>query len=277
MFLAIFKTTVKNLFRSATFWLLLAVLAISIIHSALEGFYIMDDSPEFVLGVKDYIESCENFCGAKMLNYAIPLFCIFSVVLILLRDYNDVFFEIEKAYNLKPFNYLLGRLSALAMVNLLITFFMNILGIYIYVITRGGVYNMSIFEYIGDSIIRILRLNLCISLPCILMYIGITYCVGCIFKNGIPAAIISTTYVIFWYCFRLMFSWRANPVFFDYLSPTPLKLRNYFHFYDSEWEDFLLVMFDIKLTDVALCIGLLVGTSLLFSLAAYFRIRKRTV
>ena len=277
MFFATYQKTTQNLLRSVTFWLILAVLAIITVQAGLDGFYIGDDKPDFVLDFRSYVENCENFCGAVLMNYAIPVFCIFTAVLVLLRDHGDRFFEIEKAAGIRPIGYLLGRLSALATLNFAVLYGMNLLGMYIYIFTRGGVHESGLGEIIADSLVRILRLDFFVAFPGVLMYLGLTYCIGSIFKNGIPAAIASTGYVIFWYMFRLIFSWRVNRVFFDYLAPTPQKLRNYFHYYDSEWAEGIWEMFDVTVGDAAVCTGLLIGIGVLCSLVSYLCLRKRSL
>lgn len=277
MFFSTYKTTIRNLVRSVTFWLILAVMVIISVQAGLDGFYIGDDMPDFILDFRSYVENCENFCGAMMMNYAIPVFCVFTVVLVLLRDYGDHFWEIEKAAGIQPISYLLGRLSALATLNFLILYIMSLLGIYIYIFTRGGVYELGWGEVIADSLIRVLRLDFFVAFPGVLMYLGLTYCIGSIFKNGILAAIASTGYVIFWYMFRLIFSWRVDRIFFDYLAPTPQKLRNYFHYYDSEWAEGIWEMFDVTIGDVAICTGLLIGIGVLCSLVSYLCLRKRSL
>ena len=97
MFLTTYKNTLKNLIRSTTFWLLVAVLAIVVIQGVNEGFYLVDTEPDFVLTYQMYIQSIINSLASKLLMYALPIFAVITVVLVLNRDYGDKFFEIEKA------------------------------------------------------------------------------------------------------------------------------------------------------------------------------------
>ena len=277
MFYKTFTTTIKKLIRSASFWLAFSVFVIITIYGASEGFYIGDDAPDMVLKYHDFVECVTNSIVAKLLMYSAPIFTVITVVLVLLRDYGDSFFEIEKAAGISPFRYLAGRLTALALLNFLVLVFMNMLCLHYYVFTRGGVDGMSISSYLWESTVRLLRVDLFVGLPSLLFYIGLTYCVGTLFKNGIPAAVVSMGYTIMFYASYLMFRRRIAAVFFEYLSPIPKKLRGFFQWFDTDRFELGLVHYDTSLGDMLLCVAFLTGCSLLFSLISYFRIRKRTV
>lgn len=277
MYWKTFKNTIKNLIRSASFWLVFTIFTIITIYGAAEGFYIGDNEPNMVLKYHDFVECITNSLVAKLLIYSAPFFTIVTVVLILRRDYGDSFFEIEKATGLSPFRYLAGRLTALAFINFVVLVFMNLLCLHYYVFTRGGVDGMGIGSYLWESSVRLLRVDLFVGLPCLLFYIGLTYCVGALFKSGIPAAIISMGYAIMFYASYLMFRRRIAEVYFEYLSPIPKKLRGFFQWYDTDRFELGLGHYDTSFLDMLLCVGFLVGVGFLFSLAAYYRIRKRTV
>lgn len=277
MFYKTFTTTIKNLIRSASFLLVFAIFVVITIYGAAEGFYIGDDAPDMVLKYNDFIECVTNSIVAKLLMYSAPIFTVITVVLVLHRDYGDSFFEIEKAAGISPFRYLAGRLTALAFVNFVVLVFMNMLCLHYYVITRGGVDGMSVGSYLWESTIRLLRVDIFVGMPSLLFYIGLTYCVGALFKNGIPAAIISMGYAIMYYASYLMFRRRIAEVYFEYLSPIPKKLRGFFQWYDTDRFEMGLEHYDTSLLDATLCIVFLVGIGALFSLVAYRRIRKRTV
>ena len=89
MFLTTYKNTFKNLIRSTTFWLLVAVLAIVVIQGVNEGFYLVDTEPDFVLTYQMYIQSIINSIASKLLMYALPVFAVITVVLVLNRDYGN--------------------------------------------------------------------------------------------------------------------------------------------------------------------------------------------
>ena len=132
MLLTTYKNTFKNLIRSTTFWLLVSLLVIVAAQGARESFYLGDDDPNFVLNYKDYVQCIINSVAAKLLMYALPIFAVITVVLVLNRDYGDKFFEIEKAANIKPFAYLSGRLSALISINFVVLLLSNLLCFHYY-------------------------------------------------------------------------------------------------------------------------------------------------
>lgn len=275
MYRCIYKLTIKNLFRSASFWLLLLVLICTSVQGGLEGFYVGDNSPDMVLVFIDYVESVSNSCTAKLMMHVMPILAIITVTLILNRDYNDLFYEIEKAAGIKPFQYVLGRLSALVSINFLILFIMNLIVLHTYVFTRGGVDGMKMWQYITDSFVRILRVDTFVALPNLIFYISLTYFAGSLVKNGIGAAMISCAIVLANYYGMLMLWARVPEVIFYYLSPNSLKLRYYFHHYDTEQFNVTIQVLNTSLTDAVICISLLIGLAVVFCAVSYLRIRKR--
>ena len=75
----------------------------------------------------------------------------------------------------------------------------------------------------------------------------------------------------------LMFRFRVDPLYFDYLSPVPWKLRQYFHYYQTEWWEDSLIRNDLSIGKVAICIAFLSGVGIVGSLIAYLCTRKRNV
>ena len=277
MFVSTYKVTLKNLIRSKTFWLVLAVLLINTIHESLEGFYADDDSPEMILSFAEYIPCIVNSCCSHFLMYAMPIFTIITTVLVVNRDYGDHFYEIEKASGVKPSRYLLGRICALITINFIALFVMNLTDIHLYVFTRGGLTDMGFWNYIADSFIRVFRADLFVAMPCLISFIGTTYFIGTLFKNGIVAAIAGFGYTMFFYVSFLMYRFRIAAEYFDYFSPVPWKLRRYFHFYDTEWFEDSLMGMDTSLPEALFCIFFLVGVGTVFSIFSYLRIRRRSV
>ena len=273
----IYKTTIKNILRSPTFFMILIILVLVTIQGASYGFYVGDDAPDMVIQIWDYVECVENACSAKLMMYIIPIFVSFLTVLILKRDYGDSFFEIEKASGISAFKYILGRLLALITVSFTIMFAMNLLLIHRYVFSRGGVQNMGIVEYIIDSLIRVFFIDVSIALPGIIFYITLTYFIGTLLNSEIAAAVVSVTYALGNYVSFLIF-WSDLPtVIFDYFSPTPSKLRRFFRFFGTEWFEASIQNNGTTVTDAVFCILFLTFVSIAFSVIAYLRIRKRTV
>ena len=275
MFLTTYKNTFKNLIRSTTFWLIVAVLAVVVTQGAIDGFYGGDDDPNFALNYKDYVQCIINSLAAKLLMYAFPIFTVITVALVLNRDYGDKFFEIEKAANVKPSAYLYGRLTALLSVNFIILLLSNLLCMYLYLYIRDGVEELTTWEMISETFIRVLRVDIFVGMPSLVFYIGLTYFVGAIFKSGIPAAIVGLGHAIWFYAGYLILRLHIGEWYFNYFSPVPKKLRQFFHYYDTEWFEDTIKRFDTSLAHVAFCISFLVGIAVLCSVVSHLRVRQR--
>jgi len=135
--------------------------------------------------------------------------------------------------------------------------------------------NLGLWEYITDSIVRMMRMILFRAVPTIVFYIGFTYCIGSLFKSGIIAAFSSIGYIIFYAVASFMLRFRVAPTYWDYLSPDPEKLNDYFHYYDHEEFVYQLQRSETNLGKAVLCIGILVGLGVLYTAIAYLRTCKR--
>ena len=287
MFKTIFFTTVKNLFRSAIFWMIAVILTIIAVYEATGVMYnyydpalgevIYDNDPRYILQFNTYVQTVMNACVSNVMMYGMPLFTVVSTVIILFRDYGDGFFEIEKSCGMSSSLYLGGRMAALIAVNTVTAFLAVILSLYVYVFTRGEVEGMSILNLLADSVVRVIRVTVFIALPCILLYITLTYAVGSIFSSGIPAAVAGLGYAVFYYVANLMFRFRIAPVYFDYMSPLPQKPRTYFHYFGTEMFENVSQSSGVALWQVSLAIGCLIGVSLVYTAVSYIRIRKRNI
>ena len=230
---------------------------------------------------RGYDDQKTLFCDKNYRVYALKNeigdLVAFITVLILQRDYGDAFFEIEKASGIQAVKYVLGRLTALLTVSFVLMFAMNLLLIHWYVFSRGGVADMSLADYMFDSFWRVLMLDFLIALPGILFYIAFTYLVGSLFQNGIAAAIASVGYALCHYVSFLIL-WSDLPaVLFDYLSPTPLKLRRYFRLFGTEWFEASVKNNGTTLGDALFCIIFLVSVTILFSAVSCMKVQKRSV
>lgn len=276
-----YTNTLKIIIRSTTFWLLFIILMTTAVSGAIGGFYVGDDEPDVVLSYNDYIQVIANSLISTLAFTALPLFCIVTTVLVLNRDYGDDFFEIEKAAGIKYFKYLLGRLTAIISIAAIATVISHSLCLNLYLFTRGGVPHLGQWYYFGDSLVRMLRIDLCVMLPSLIFYITLTYFLGTILKKGIYAAAASFIYLLSFYVpftrFRYLLTSDAVNRYFDYFSPLPWKLRMFFHVYDSEWHETTIQMVGTSLDDALLCLLILFVCSILFFLISYLRICKRTV
>lgn len=280
-----YKSTIKNLLRSPTFWLCFCVLIVVSIESGLRashGIYdqtikevIYDTDPRYILEYKPFIQWINNGVS-RLISYMLPIFCVATTAIVLSRDYGDRFYEVEKAAGIKPFTYCIARIAALLTINAIVSILSSFLVIHLYVITRGGVFGMGLFDYVAESTLRILRTDIMRVLPCILFYICLTYLLGTLFKNNVVASTGGMAYAIFCYA-HSYFNITKDGFFIDFIVPNPSKLQNYLHYYDTEWFDDVIVLLNTSSQEAFACIGILLSFSLLFFLISYLRIRKRTV
>ena len=281
MFFKTYINTLKITFRSTTFWLLFLILIITAVSGAIGGYYLGDDEPGVVLSYNDYIQVIANSLVTTLAFTALPLFSIVTTVLILNRDYSDDFFEIEKASNVNHLKYTTGRLIAIISIAAVATILSHTVCLHLYLYTRGGVPYLGTWNYIGDSIVRMLRIDFFVMLPSLVFYISLTYLVGTIFKKGIYAAITACSYLLIYYVsfttLRFRMTGTLINTYFDFFSPLPWKLRMYFHVYDSEWFNSTNLLLDITTVDAIIGFVFLLLSFVIFSLISYLRIRKRTV
>lgn len=275
MLLKTYINTLKNLFRSKTFWLMVCLLVVATVQGASDGYYGGDNDAETVLYYNDYIQVISNCCISTLLQYVMPIFAIINVAVIVNRDYGDKLFEIEKSAGAKPSLYVIGRIAALTTVNGIALVIAHCGCFYLYIYTRNGVDGMTWYQILSDSFVRILRVDLFVALPCILFYMGTAYLIGNLFKSGVAATVLTSSYAMGYFLINLIFRHRIGETYFNYFSPIPKKLRQYFHFYDTEWFEELLAQFDLSLGKAAFCIAFLCGIFVLGVALSYLITRRR--
>ena len=287
MFSTTFKTTLKTLFRSVTFYLAVLLLAVVSIYEAFKGGngyfdpsimdMIWDTDPRFIVSRSLFLQNINNACCAEVMMYAMPLFTVISTAVILGHNYSDRFYEIEKAGNVKSSTYLFGRLSAVLAVNLIAVTVACLVNHLLYIFTRGGVDGMSTMQIIFESTWRILRWVGVMLLPCILFYMGFTYAIGTVLKSGVAGAVGGMAHIVFYYVVNLILRHRIAPVYFDYLSPIPRKLRHYLYAFEQEAMpvEQNLIQRDTSLSKALICLGVLVGVTAIYVGISYWRQRRR--
>ncbi len=287
MFIKGFNATIKNLVRSRTFWLcmILFVLLVgwrlskpSFGYTDIETYeQITDTDPRFVLTAHSYYKLMGNVPN-MFTTYLFPLVMVFFTAIVINRDYGDRFFEIEKAGGMRPTVYLLSRIAALTALGFALMLIASFAYVHGYVITRGGVVDMGIWEYIADSTVRTLRMCVFKGFPCTVFFIGVTYCVGAIFKNGIAAAIVPTIYTLAVYFVDLRTP-ANDGLLLETLSHYPTNVTRFFYFYKVPGEDqqFWCDFYNISWTDVFISIVFLTGVAVLGCIISYLRVRKRNI
>lgn len=268
-----------------TFWMLLCLFGYIVFDILTHHWYadysfeygemIYDTDPRFVLEFERYVPTTYNVVLGKLNQFIMPFTACVTTVLLIRRDYGDRFYEIEKGAGVRPFTYLLGRISALVTLNFVIALIAAFGFLHLYVFTRGGVASIDLGTYFADSTVRIMRNIVFYGLPGILLYISLTYFFGCITKSGTAASVVSIGYALFCVLGKTILRRHLPQVYFEYLSPSPEKLGHYLYAYDSAEFDDVIKRMDTSLGKAALCIGILVGLALLYTAISYYLIRQR--
>ena len=249
MFFLTYRTTIKTLVRSFLVWTALALLVVVTMNLAISVNYstavvdnnyqvvdiIYDTDPRYELTFDKYIQTILNAGKAWIMLYAMPLFCVITTFIVLSRNYNDGFFEIERSAGVGTFNYCLGRISALITINSIVCVLITFLCFHYYYFSRGGVESFTLSSYLIDSTTRILRLFCLAMLPGIMLYTSITYVVGSLLKSSIGGTIIGLSSVLLQYSAKTFLHNRFSDIYHDYISPISDKLYQYWAYYDTEW------------------------------------------
>lgn len=283
MFFKIYKTTLKNLFRSAIFWAAFATVILIVFYFANRGYMtsydpilkesIPDTDPRFVLRYEKYLQTIFNSLQIWVMYIGMPIFAVISTVLVLNRNFSDSFYEIEKAGGVRPSSYLLGRLAALASVNVIVAGIASLFGLNYYYFTRGGVSKLKLSTYLTDSTMRILRTVVFCELPVILLFIGLAYMIGSLIKNGFAGFVGGTGIAItlFWIGgFR-----RLNPLTEKYYNVHWINAYKYFTYYDTEYSRNAIYM-PSRFDEIIVWISVLVGAALFCFTVSYLCARLRT-
>ena len=285
MFYSIYRSTVRNMVRSVTFWLCVSILLVVTVETGLRTVYgvfdpdlgemIWDSDPRYVLEHMPYIQQVNNSIS-RLMVYILPCFYVITTVIILARDLGDGFFEIEKAGGVKPLRYLAARITALFSINAIVSLIAGVISLQIYVLTRGGVSGMAFWEYFADGTFRVIRSGIIRILPCMAFYICLTYCLGSLTKSRIAASVGGLSYMLFCY-FNNLFNVTKEGLFVEYLTPNPFKLQMYMHYFGTDSHEDLIEIMNTSAWDALLCILFLCGCGGIFSLISWWNIRKRTV
>ena len=235
---------------------------------------ISDKDPRFLVSYGTYIKYVMNACITDVMRFAVPIFTITCTTLVLNRDYGDNFYEIEKGANINPANYLFGRVAALITVCFPATAIGIFLNFHYYILSRGGL-EWNIMRYITDSTVRVGRAIIFIAFPSVLMYIGLTYFIGCLFRSGHVASMFSLAYMTVFVLSDTFLMMRFPSIYNDYLAPLPKKVVWYFWSYGTSDFESTLKTQDTSLSKVILCLTLLIGVFALCSIGSYMFTRKR--
>ena len=284
MFRITYQNTLKTLLRSWTFWIALAIYLLIALSSGAEVDYLEGYEPD-ALSLWEYNQYINNLVYGCLV-YALPVFAFITTVLVLNRDYGDQFFEIEKAAGCRLSGYFFGRLSVVVTLQLAVLLLECAVRLHVYVAGWGGVEGLSFGAYLGDSAFRLFYTVFAGALPCILFYVGLTYMVGSLFRNGVAAAMAGFGYTLvfsvllrFKMVLTRMHQYKLAEVYFNYFCHMPDKLRFYLFFWNVEGGQVYMVMYghETSLGSAALCIAILCGFFAIFTAVSWLRLRKREI
>ena len=291
MFLATYKATLKNLVRAALLWviaLLVVGVAIERTSSPNYGAVIVENNqivaeytdldPEFEFDFHGYVQALRNnFAGLSI--YAIPLFAVISVMLVLSRDYKDNFFEIDKAGGVRSGTYFLGRLAAILTVNIAVGLTINLFYNHLYCITRDimGDLAMSSWSYICETNVRVLRLYFLGMLPGVIFYTGLTYMAGSLLKSGFLGSLIGSSWFMFLYAaMKNNISVKLTKTY-QFLDPHAHEFYAYWGYYDTEWFTDKALRNPWSTEELILHTAIIAGAGIFGFVVSYFCVKKRTV
>lgn len=278
MFRKTYVNTIKNLFRSPIFWIILVLTLLNTFISSKLGFLVGDNSEDFTVSYFLYLKLIPNALSLWTMSYGIPLFAVISTMLAVNGDYKNGFYEIEKAGGVSPLTYFTGRLCAIISVNFIVLTITSYFAVYSYCITRG-LDEFTVNEFIADSVIRIFRLIVTCELPILLFYIGLSFMVTAILKNGRLGVIVGSIYVIVMYALRtnLAYVMGAN-TFSKYFWTFKINAYQYMNFYDTEYIHPMLYGYMTEpVREITTWILVFVSFSLVCYITCYICTRKRQI
>ena len=290
MFSATYKATLKNLIRAALLWVMVMLIfavatarvtSVNYTRAIVENGKILktvtDLEEEFHIDYHGYVQALRNNF-ATMSVYAYPLFAIVSVMLVLSRDFKDNFFEIERAGGVRASTYFFGRLSAVLTVNIIVGVVTSLFHSHFYCITRDvmGNLDMSLWSYVSETTVRVLRLFFCGHLPGVIFYIGLTYMAGCLLKNGFLGSLVGSSWFMFLYAaMKNNINVKLTKTY-QFLSPHASGFYLYWGYYDTEF--FVSEYISLWSTEeLILHTAVTVGVGIIGFAVSYFCIKKRNV
>ncbi len=287
MFRSTYKNTIKNMLRSPTFWLMFAFLIGLCVYGAFRGNYsaylietgetIGDLDPRWTWSYDKYIGHIRNCVFAQVCLYAMPLFTVSTVAIVLKRDFGDNFYEIEKASGVKSGCYLSARLAAILTVNFIVVLFAVFFNFHLFTALRSLPKDMTLWTYITDSTVRLLCFSVVTAFPCVIFYVGLAFGIGNLFRSSLASAITGVAYIVAYfvtiYIFRLKLMFEYGIDLFAWLPGLPEKIADYFKYYGTDrYESYVA---QLNVTDVVLAFGIIFASFALFYVISYLRQRKR--
>ena len=277
----------KTIFRSPLIWAALAAVLGFAIYRIISPHYgtldfetfeqIPDTDPRFTPDYVQYINEVLN-CPYNLMRMLFPLLGVIVAGVVMMRDWGDGFFEVERAGGVKVRDYYLGRFLAVFTFVTFVAFLTVVFAFHGYFITRGLPEGMTLGEYLKDSNWRFLRVFFICDIPAILRVIAFTFLFAGILKNGVTGTIVGTGYAVLIYVTTVMNNIHHRlPWFYNaYITPVPQYLYHYWGFYGTE--RFGQRVLNPYTTDMMfLCVESLYLIAAAVAFGAYVCVKKRRI
>ena len=287
MFSKTYKATLKTIIRSPLTWISVTFLVgVTIYYEFFLHIYkvdlntmekIWDTDPRFVISYGEVIQKLSDARSITMMSYASPFLFVIVSIIVLTRDWTDNLFEIERAGNVSPLTYFFGRYSAVVTFVTSVFLIDVLFALHGYYISRRGIPDLPVWDYIVDFDFRLLRLFFTAVVPGILIFVGIAFFAANLTKSGIKGAIVSISYILFEYICNSILLFRMPDVYKNYLTPTPLNLYLYWRYYDTEWFNIKWPHNPFSTEQMLLCLGILYLIAVSLAVGSYICVKRRKI
>ncbi len=273
MFRIVCRNSLKTLIRSWTFWLALAAFAGLMLREGMMDYVIYAPGYEpTILSYETYVQGIAHRMSSE-LRFALPFLAGVMTALLFIHDWDDGFFEIEKAAGVRTGSYLFGRLSVVTALVSTAQWLCSIVAIAVYVFRWSGVRGLSGGAFLADCAWRLFQVTVCAALPIILVCVAGTYLIGLLLRNGFSASVGMLILTLANYVFTMLYQYRDFEMYFDYFCPNPRMLFRYVVYYGTA--DTELQRMGATLGSAVFCVAWQLLIFLLLVLALYRQVSKR--
>ncbi len=276
----------KTILRSPLVWAALAlVFGICVYKTFFVHRYFVDASfekiwdtdPRYVATYRDYIQQLRWSTLNGIMFYTGPVLFVITSGVVLRRDLGDCFFEIEKAGGVRPATYFFGRFSAVVSFETAVSLVHTLLSFHGRAIMVRGVPGFTLWEYLIDSNVRLLRLFFIAVVPGIVIFTGVTFLAANIAKSGTAGMISGSVYVLFDYMTKTYLNRKMPVVYSSYLNPAPPYLYQYWECYDTEFFTIKFPHNPFTTEQMLLCLCVLSVIAAELTVLSYLCVRRRDV
>ena len=287
MFRKTFQTSLKTIIRSPLVWgAIFLVLAVGIFHQLQVHYSYFDSSslksyadtdPEFNMSFKIYINEVLNTpLGMALMLFSVPAFCVIVSGVVLVRDWRDGFFEVDRAGGVSARKYFFGRYFAVLSFVAIVALAADFIFFHSFFIARKGVESWDLWRYLTDSTVRILRVFFTSVLPGIFIFVSVPFLFGNLMKSGVAGMISGLSYVVFAFALRSYLGFRAPDFVKNYLFPAPNNLYQYWAFYGTD-RFYDIMCNPLSTGEMLACILSLYATAAVCAAISFICVKRRKV